>query len=60
MLLREPEGAECGIMSGEDYRRIFGENKYGEPNEAELYIGNLGSLETNPLRALKDGLCAED
>jgi hypothetical protein len=52
MRFQKSQGAECDTMSGKDYQRIFGENKHGSPNEAERYIGNLGSLKTNPLRAL--------
>lgn len=58
--LREPQGAECDTMSGEDYQRIFGVNDYGYLNKAELYIKNPSSREANPLRVLEDGLETED
>ncbi|RYP10690.1 hypothetical protein DL764_000480 [Monosporascus ibericus] len=56
MLLSEPQGAECDNMSQTDYERIFGNDNYEYRTEAEFYIMNLITRESNPVQALEDGL----
>jgi hypothetical protein len=56
MLLSEPQGAECDNMSQEDYRKIFGNDNYGNLTETELYITNRIPRQPNPVQALEDEL----